>query len=157
MIGSLPLSIIPLPRTVIDSVYKFFFFFFNKQTIPVYFMAGEFFEQTMEGSISLFLLLRRRLLLLLDHMEPNFWCKRKMIPSPLSRRYEKRRGKTIWHLIKFYPWGNFPCSNIQVRMCTAYTQPKELEALWPDWAIFGLWAAFQSLWQQLICSNLPHS
>ena len=25
------------------------------------------------------------------------------------------------------------------------------------WQFFGLWATFQSLWQQLICPNLPHS
>ena len=29
--------------------------------------------------------------------------------------------------------------------------------VWPDWQIIGLWATFQSFWQQLICPNLLHS
>ena len=29
--------------------------------------------------------------------------------------------------------------------------------VWPDWAIFALWATFQSMWQQLYCPNLRHS
>ena len=29
--------------------------------------------------------------------------------------------------------------------------------MWPDWEIFGLRVTFQSLWQQLICPNRPHS
>ena len=30
----------------------------------------------------------------------------------------------------------------------------ELQAVWPDLAIFGLWATFESLWQQFISLNL---
>ena len=32
-----------------------------------------------------------------------------------------------------------------------------LHSMRPDWRFIGLWATFQSLWQQLICPNLPHS
>ena len=35
--------------------------------------------------------------------------------------------------------------------------PNQIQTVWQDWAIFGLWVTFQSLWQQLICPILINS
>ena len=101
-----------------------------------------------------------------------------MDPSTANLRQHFEQISTIWsikattyiqlhRIIYGYPhttnhnvWCIFPkyitpCRILHVRF---FFDPSSCNpvTVWPDWAIFALWAMFKSLWQHLFCPNRPH-
>ena len=104
-----------------------------------------------------------RILNLFQNTSSLFWTR-----QILSRSFVMQIANFLWNQSRKFNFGSIQFFTFQNFLGAAddYTHLIILDYLnahiyltpvWPDWAIFALWATFSSLWQQLICPNLPKS
>ena len=98
--------------------------------------------------------------------------------SESERERERERGGVSWEFptpFLLSRWESSPRRRVDVSTtttttaaavvcassCTSlvkiYSQLSCWVPVWPDWAIYWTLGNFLSLWQQLVCPNLPHS